>query len=187
MLNEARIAGDHIRNGRVILYPTDTIWGIGCDATDTNAVQRIYEIKQRSDRKSMLVLMGGISMLSNYLDQIPEKALEILNSSSKPTTIVYPGARNLAKNLVADDNSIGVRITLDPFCMQLIEETGIPIVSTSANLTGDSAPLLFKDIGAKIMDSVDYVVNWRQEETTASTPSTILRIDNSGEVIVLRP
>ena len=116
MVKELRIAADHLNRGHVILYPTDTIWGIGCDATNPEAVQKIYEIKERSDSKSMLVLMSEPEMLVRYLKWVPEKALEIIRSSTKPTTIIYPGAVHLASNLVAEDGSIGIRITSDPFC-----------------------------------------------------------------------
>ena len=187
MNQEVRKAGDHLDNGRTILYPTDTIWGIGCDATDENAVQRIYEIKQRSDRKSMLVLMDGISMLAKYLEQVPEKAQEIIETSRRPTTIIYPGALNLADNLVAEDGSIGVRITHDPFCRLLLNETGKPIVSTSANISGESPPRSFSEIDSRIVEAVDHVVNHRQDESASSAPSTIIRIDEKGDITVLRP
>ena len=136
MIDEVRKAGITILEGGIILYPTDTIWGIGCDATNPDAVQKVYQLKQRSDHKSMLVLMNGISMLSRYLDRIPESAKEIIASAVKPTTIIYPGAKNFAPNLLAEDGSIGIRITSDPFCQQLIELTDKPIVSTSANISG---------------------------------------------------
>jgi len=187
MLEEVRKAKECILSGGVLLYPTDTIWGIGCDATHPDAVQKVYAIKQRSDQKSMLVLMNGISMLSKYLDQIPDKAVEIINAAKKPTTIIYPGATNLAKNLVAEDGSVGVRITRDPFCRKLLEELGKPIVSTSANLSGDPAPSTYKAIDARICEGVDLVVDWRRDEDTLPAPSTILRIDNKGEILVIRP
>ena len=187
MVEEVRKAGDHIKNGRIILYPTDTIWGIGCDATDPRAVQKVYNIKQRSDRKSMLVLMDGPIMLSRYLDKIPDQALKILNSTDNPTTIIYPDAKNLAENLIAEDGSIGIRITSDPFCRQLIERTGKPIVSTSANISGKPSPSLFSEIEPQLLKFIDYVVNWRQEETSPTNPSTILKLDEHGEITVIRP
>jgi L-threonylcarbamoyladenylate synthase len=187
MDKEARTSADYLKDGRVILYPTDTIWGIGCDATNGNAVQRIYEIKERSDRKSMLVLMDGISMLSGYLESIPDQALDIIRSTDKPTTIIYPGARNLANNLVAADGSIGVRITRDPFCKLLLKMTGKPLVSTSANISGNPSPPSFADIETRILEEVDYVADWRRDEIPITSPSTILRIDNNGEISGLRP
>jgi len=187
MIDEACKAGKFISNGRVILYPTDTIWGIGCDATNPDAVQKIYEIKHRSDRKTMLVLMDGPIMLSRYLDIVPEAALEIIDSAAKPTTIIYPGARNLAQNLVAEDGSVGIRITSDPFCRYLIQGAGKPIVSTSANISGKPSPSLFSEIEPQILKLIDYVVNWRQEEASPTNPSTIIKLDEHGKVTVIRP
>jgi L-threonylcarbamoyladenylate synthase len=183
VLETARI----IREGGIILYPTDTIWGIGCDATNFHAVQRIYQIKQRSDQKSMLVLMNERSMLQQYLVEIPATAMPFIQSPKKPTTIIYPGARNLAANLMAPDGSIGIRITRDPFCKKLITLTGTPLVSTSANVSGNPSPLTFSDIDPRIHEKVDYVVNWRQDERVPSAPSTILKIKRDGKVVVLRP
>ena len=174
-------------SGGIILYPTDTIWGIGCDATNMDAVQRIYNIKQRDDHKSMLVLANGISMLKHCLKEIPAHALELIARAEKPTTIIYPGARNLASNLVADDGSVGIRITSDPFCQKLIEFTGLPIVSTSANLSGDPSPSLFSEISARIFQQVDHVVNRRQNETEASSPSAIIKLEMDGRISILRP
>jgi L-threonylcarbamoyladenylate synthase len=187
MIEEAIEAGEHLKKGKVILYPTDTIWGIGCDATNPEAVQRIYRIKKRPDQKSMLLLMDGIMMLNQYIESVPEQAIKLLESSTRPTTIIYQGARNLAPNLVADDGSIGIRITSDPFCRELLKLTRFPIVSTSANLSGLQAPSSFGEIDDLIKREVDYVVNWRQEETGPAAASTILRIDNQGEIKVLRP
>ncbi len=184
---EARKAADVVSSGGIILYPTDTIWGIGCDATNPTAVQRIYEIKQRSDSKSMLVLMTGIEMLGLYLKTVPEKALEIIRSAKKPSTIIYPDAKNLAPNLVAADGSIGIRITSDEFCRRLIKITGIPIVSTSANVSGNPAPGTFKTIDPEIRQKVDHVVQWRQDETETSAPSAIIMLDDQGRSTIIRP
>lgn len=179
-------AQTYIESGGVILYPTDTIWGLGCDATNQSAVDRIYRIKQRSDNKSMLVLMNGFKMLEHYLVQVPKKTQEILDSVRKPTTIIFPGARNLAENLLAEDGSLGIRISSDPFCSQLIKLTGLPIVSTSANISGEPFPSLFSDIHSVITKQVDYVVNWRQEEQSPAAPSAILKLSLEGDITVLR-
>lgn len=179
-------AQTYIESGGVILYPTDTIWGLGCDATNPSAVDRIYRIKQRSDNKSMLVLMNGFKMLEHYLVQVPKKTQEILDSVRKPTTIIFPGARNLAENLLAEDGSLGIRISSDPFCSQLIKLTGLPIVSTSANISGDPSPSRFRDIESVITKQVDYVVNWRQEEQDPAVPSAILKLSLQGDITVLR-
>jgi L-threonylcarbamoyladenylate synthase len=184
---EAKKAAEIVRSGGIILYPTDTIWGIGCDASSANAVQRIYEIKQRSDSKSMLVLADGLEMLSTYLEQVPEEALEIIRTAIKPTTIIYPGAIRLAPNLLAEDGSVGIRISSDEFCQKLIKETGFPIVSTSANISGNPAPVFFGAIESEIRQKVDYVVNWRQDENTPSAPSAIIKLDENGRSTVLRP
>jgi L-threonylcarbamoyladenylate synthase len=175
-----------IHKGGIVLYPTDTIWGIGCAATNFPAVQRIYQIKQRPDQKSMLVLTNGLSMLQEYLDEIPAAAIQIIQSVKRPTTIIYPGARNLASNLLAPDGSIGIRITSDPFCKKLITLTGTPLVSTSANVSGDESPSTFREITSYIKEQVDYVVNWRQEEQSPAVPSTVLKLDHRGVVTVLR-
>ncbi len=185
--SEVTRAEEIISSGGIILYPTDTIWGIGCDATNSNAVQRIYEIKQRSDSKSMLVLVSGLEMLSAYLESIPEKALEIIASATLPTTIIYPGACNLAPNLLAEDGSVGIRITSDPFCIKLTALFGLPIVSTSANISGRPSPGFFGEIDPVIRKQVDYVVRLRQDEVTPASASTILKLDKKGIITVIRP
>jgi L-threonylcarbamoyladenylate synthase len=186
MDNEVRKAGAILKSGGTILYPTDTIWGIGCDATRQESVQNIYHIKQRADSKSMLVLVSGIAMLEEYIDRIPAQALEVIEKAEKPSTIIYPGARKLASNLMAADGSIGIRITSDPFCKKLIEFTGMPIVSTSANVSGEQAPSSFQKIKASIRQQIDYVVNWRQDETAASSPSAIIKLEEDGSITILR-
>jgi len=181
-----RAAARIIRQGGVILYPTDTIWGIGCDATNFEAVQRVYNIKKRPDRKSMLVLMNEPAMLYLYLEHVPEKALELIRKAEKPTTIIYPGAKNVARNLPARDGSIGIRITDDPFCKKLIESAGTPIVSTSANISGDPSPRNFKEIAMEIRNMVDHVVNWRRQEKTTAIPSIVIKIDIKGGMEIIR-
>jgi len=186
MVREAHEAAAYLTRGQIILYPTDTIWGLGCDATDQDAVERLYRLKERSDAKSMLVLISGLEMLGRFVRQIPPKALEIMKDASRPTTIIYHVATGLAPNLLAPDRSVGIRITSDPFCLKLIEITGIPIVSTSANISGQEAPRIFREIDPLVRQRADHVVNWRQEETTLAMPSSILRVDLDGRVTVLR-
>ena len=183
---EVKKAGAILKSGGIILYPTDTIWGIGCDASRQESVQNIYQIKQRADSKSMLVLVNGITMLEEYIDSLPLQAIEIIEKAEKPTTIIYPGARNLANNLLAPDGSIGIRITSDPFCRRLIDFIGFPIVSTSANISGESSPLSFQKIKSPIHQQVDHVVNWRQDETVASSPSAIIKLEEDGTITTLR-
>jgi L-threonylcarbamoyladenylate synthase len=187
MDNDLTRAAGRLKMGGVILYPTDTIWGIGCDATHAGAVSRIYEIKKRSDSKSMLVLMDGIRMLEDYLRTVPERTEEILSSLTRPTTIIYPGAINLAPNLLAEDCSIGIRVTSDPFCRRLIEMAGVPLVSTSANSSGHPPPGLFHEIEPEILEAVDYVVAYRQDDNSTSAPSSIIRISEQGDIRVIRP
>lgn len=184
---EVHKAAAILQSGGTILYPTDTIWGIGCDAGRTECVQDIYRIKQRADFKSMLVLVDGIPMLENYLEAIPYQALQILDKASKPTTIIYPGARNLAPNLLAPDGSIGIRITSDPFCIELIRHTNFPIVSTSANISGEPSPACFHEISRTIREQVDHVVRWRQNETSPSAPSSIIKLEKDGTYTTIRP
>jgi L-threonylcarbamoyladenylate synthase len=185
--SEVQKASEFVLSGGIILYPTDTIWGIGCDATNQEAVHKIYDIKQRDDSKSMLVLVSGVLMLEEYLSQIPVQALDLIGKAKKPTTIIYPNAQKLAPNLLAKDGSVGIRITSDPFCQKLIEITGKPIVSTSANRSGLQSPSVFRDINIQIRQQVDYIVDWRQDETRPSEPSAIIKLDASGESTILRP
>ena len=185
--HEVNKAGRVLKSGGIILYPTDTIWGIGCDAEREESVQNIYRIKQRADFKSMLVLVDGIPMLERYVESIPVQALEILETASKPTTLIYPGARNLAKNLFAPDGSIGIRITSDSFCRKLIQYTGFPLVSTSANISGEPSPHTFVQITSSVRLQVDHVVNWRQKETNPSHPSAIIKLERDGSITTIRP
>jgi L-threonylcarbamoyladenylate synthase len=178
-------AAQVLRKGGVILYPTDTIWGLGCDATNENAVKKIFEIKQRADEKSMLVLLDSSSKLNSYAD-IPEIALDLIEVSDKPLTIVYPGAVNIAGNLIAEDGSIGIRITQDEFCIKLIRALGKPIVSTSANISSRPSPAVFAKIEKEIIQAVDYVVKYRQNDNKPGKPSGIIKLGPNGEVKVIR-
>lgn len=175
-----------LKEGGVILYPTDTIWGIGCDATNPDAVQRIYNIKKRDDKRSMLVLLDQEMRLPSYISIVPEIAFELLDAAVSPLTIIYPGAKNLSKNLIGEDGSIGIRITSDPFCRELISKFRKPIVSTSANQSGDPSPANFNAISDNIISQVDYVVAWRQEEKKPASPSSIIKIDQGGRITVIR-
>ena len=186
MIEQVHKARKTILEGGTILYPTDTIWGVGCLASDPDAVERIFQIKERPDKKSMLVLVDGIDMLNQYVVHVPDLAKKIIHSSHKPTTIIYPGARNFADNLIGEDGTIGIRITADPFCCQLIKSIGKPIVSTSANISGQPSPGSFKDISPDIRNKVDYIVQWRQKDTTASIPSSIIKIDAQDQMTIIR-
>ena len=186
MQEEIKKAIDVLYKGGVILYPTDTIWGIGCDATNEDAVKKIYEIKKRSDTKSMLVLLDDVTRIPAYINVMPEIAWDLIDVADKPLTIIYPNAKNLAKNLVADDKSIGIRIANDDFCNQLIRKFRKPIVSTSANISGDKNPANFSEINENIKNSVDYIVNHRQNDITKSQSSQIIKLGVGGEIEVIR-
>jgi L-threonylcarbamoyladenylate synthase len=175
-----------LRDGGIVLYPTDTIWGLGCDATNPEAVRRIFKIKQREDARSMLVLMENPNMLNAYVKEIPEVAWQLIEVTDKPLTIVYPGAKNLAHNLIAEDGSIGIRITTETFTEHLIQQFRRPIVSTSANLSGKPSPQNFAEIGIEIVSAVDYVVKYRQEETAKAVASSIIKLGTGGEIQIIR-
>jgi L-threonylcarbamoyladenylate synthase len=186
MVNDINVAIDILRQGGLILYPTDTIWGIGCDAINEGAVNKIYELKRRADTKLMLVLVDNISRLEQYIQEIPEVAYELLEVADKPLTIIYPDAKNLASNLVAADGSIGIRLVKDRFCQELIKRFKRPIVSTSANLSGEKSPGVFSEIPEEIKSGVDYIVKWKQHENTPTQPSSIIKLGIGGEVKIIR-
>lgn len=175
-----------LKSGGVILYPTDTIWGIGCDATNEAAIDRIYQLKRRTDTKSMLVLVDTLTRIEQYVQEIPEIAFQLLEVADKPMTIIYPGARNLAKNLIGQDGSIGIRLVKDEFCVRLLSRIKRPLVSTSANLSGQSSPLTYKDIVDEIKSGVDYVVKWRQNDHRSARPSSIVKVYVNGVIEILR-
>lgn len=173
-------------DGGTILYPTDTIWGIGCDATNEKAVKKVYNIKNRIDTKSMLILIDKFSRIKDYVIQIPKIISGILESENKPLTIIYPGAKNLAANLINVDGSIGIRIVNDEFCNKLISKFKKPIVSTSANISGNPAPKNFCEILPDITKKIDYVVKWRQDDNNQYDPSKIIKVNENGKVEVIR-
>jgi len=175
-----------LREGGVILYPTDTIWGLGCDATNESAIQKILDIKKSSEKKSMLVLLNNINFINSYVEHPPEVALDIAELSEKPTTVIYPNAKNLAKNLIAEDGSIGIRITKEEFTDKLLQKYRKPIVSTSANVSGENFPVNFSEITNYIKVSVDYIVKFNQEKKMTSVPSSIIKIGESGQIMIIR-
>lgn len=174
-----------LRNGKTILYPTDTIWGLGCDATNEEAVAKIYKIKQREESKSLIILVDSLEMLHAHVAEPHVKVLEILKKTTRPTTIIYNNPSGLAQNVIAKDNTVAIRIVQNTFCQQLIKKFGKPIVSTSANISGESTPKSFKEINSKIIEAVDYVVNLRQDEVSTQS-SRILKILENGTIEVLR-
>ncbi len=182
---EVHNAYEVIKNGGIILYPTDTVWGIGCDATNEEAVKKIYALKQREETKSMIVLLNGERMMYNVFKDIPEVAWQILDLSERPTTLILDKPRNVAKNIIAEDNTLGVRIVTEPFCFKLMERMKKPLVSTSANISGIFTPKTFKEISPEIIKGVDYVVNL-QHDKVCKNPSTIIKLGLDSQVKVIR-
>lgn len=175
-----------LKRGGVILYPTDTVWGIGCDATRNRSVDRIYKIKRRPESKSLIVLLERFDKIANYVKEVPEIARSLNESINTPLTIIYPKATNLARNLIASDGSIAIRIVKDEFCRQLIEQLGRPFVSTSANITGEATPLLFSKISPEITEAVDYIVDLHRNRINQLKPSTIIRLNEAGSYEIVR-
>jgi len=175
-----------LQNGGLILYPTDTIWGIGCDATNAAAVAKIYALKKRPDEKSMIVLLGAEKELLKYITQPHPEIFDYLKTVSKPTTVIYEGAINLADNLINKDGTIAIRIVNDDFCRQLVKRFRKPIVSTSANLSGLPAPQTFSAISDVIKNGVDYIVQHRQQDNTTALPSAIIKRNADGTMHIIR-
>lgn len=186
MNEDLKKACDVLRKGGLILYPTDTIWGIGCDATNEEAVQRIYTLKQRADNKAMLLLLGNEARLESYVQEVPEIAWSLIEVADRPLTLIYPGARNLAPNLIAEDGSVGIRITREEFSRRLCEQFRRPVVSTSANISGQPAPHTFQEIAEEIKQGVDYIVQYRQDDLTAAQPSSIIKLGAGGLFQIIR-
>lgn len=172
--------------GGVILYPTDTIWGIGCDATNDESVKKIYQIKKREDSKSLIVLVNNIHMLLQYIEEIPEIAYDLIEVTNKPLTIIYPKAKNLSKFVVNEDGSIAIRIVNSEFCQQLISKFRKPIVSTSANISGKTSPSNFSQIDENVIKRVDYVVKFKQNDNKKSVPSSIIKLNLKGQFVIIR-
>ncbi len=185
MKKEIKKTLDILKKGGVIIYPTDTLWGIGCDATDEEAVDKIYKIKQRSDSKSMIILVSNREMLNNYIKKVPAKVGCVLDGAIKPTTVIYNDPKGLAPHVISPDKTVGIRIVEDEFCKLLIDKLGKPIVSTSANYSGKPAPKSFKDIDQSLLEKVDYVVNLHRNKIGGSA-SRIVKFDKKGGFKFLR-
>lgn len=185
MREEVKKCIEVLRKGGTILYPTDTIWGIGCDATNTQAVEKIFDIKNRPSSKSMIILVAEPIQVSFYAEA-PAVALDLVEYAERPLTIIYPGAKGIAKQLIAEDGTIAIRVVRDEFCRQLINAMRKPLVSTSANISGEPAPANFAEISGAIKSGVDYVVNLRQNETQKSVPSRIMKICKDGTIEIIR-
>ena len=192
-----------LRAGGVIVYPTDTVWGIGCDATNEEAVSRVYALKRRADSKSMLVLLDAPGKLQGYVEEVPEMAWELLECTSplqlplqggrentesiRPLTIIYPRGKNLAKSLLAEDGSVGIRITQEPFSKALCERLRRPIVSTSANISGEPAAKTFRQISEEVLEQADYVCLYRRDDEEEKAPSSIIKVGLHNEIEIIRP
>ena len=185
MNEEINKAIEVLKRGGIILYPTDTVWGIGCDARNAEAVQKIYDLKKRDDSKALICLVNNYSMLEKHVDNVPKMAYTILDIADKPTTVIYDAPANVAENLIANDNTLAIRIVDHDFCKKMIRYLGRPIVSTSANLSGKTAPKSFKKIDEAIINGVDYVVNLHRDRN-GGNPSTIIKLSNSGGVKIIR-
>lgn len=175
-----------LKRGEVILYPTDTVWGLGCDACNAEAVAKIFQIKRRDDTRQMLVLASGFPMLERYVEQVPEIAYDLIEVADKPLTIIYDKAKGLAASLSGDDGSIGIRITRERYSSELCKRLGRPIVSTSANISGQPAPAVFSQISPEIIEAADYAAFYRRDDTSVTPPSGIIKLSNSGVFKIIR-
>jgi L-threonylcarbamoyladenylate synthase len=186
MNEDIKKAFDILVGGGLILYPTDTIWGIGCDATNEDAVRRVYELKKRTDSKALITLLDSPAKLNYYIEDVPDVAWDLIELADKPLTIIYDNARNVASNLIAEDGSLAIRITKETFSQGLCNRFRKALVSTSANISGEPAPANFSEIGDEIKNGVDYIVQYRQEDTTKAKASGIIKLGKSGEIKIIR-
>ena len=175
-----------LTDGGVILYPTDTIWGLGCDATRSDPVERIFRIKGRNETKGLIILVNSYAMLERYVGEVPGMASQIIEVSDRPMTIVYPRGKNLAPGVCAEDGSVAVRICTDAFCYELITRFRRPVISTSANFSDEPAPLAFSQISREIISKVDYVVRYRQNDPEKGSPSSIIKFESDGSFKIIR-
>jgi L-threonylcarbamoyladenylate synthase len=175
-----------VQEGGIILYPTDTIWGIGCDATNTEAIKKLYKLKQRDETKSMIILLDSDNKLESYISEVPSIAYDLIEFAENPLTLIMPGAKNISPALISSDGSVGVRIVRHPFCQQIIQRLRKPLVSTSANISGQPSPQYFGQIDQEIIDGVDYIVDLEQHDTELKKPSTIMRLQPDGRFEFIR-
>ena len=186
MMDEIKKACEVMQQGGLILYPTDTVWGIGCDATNEEAVRKVYALKQREDTKAMLVLVDNAVKIDFYVKEVPPVAWDLLEVATNPLTIIYSGARNLAPNLLAEDGSVGIRVTEEEFSKQLCFRFRRAIVSTSANISGEPSPRNFAEISEEVKNAVDYIVKYRQNDKQKRKPSSIIKLGPTGEIQIIR-
>ena len=186
MIDEIQQAKNVLIEGGLILYPTDTVWGIGCDASNPEAVKKVYDLKNRADTKALITLVASEVMLERTVIDIPEIAWDLIDAAEKPLTIIYQEVKGIAHNAIAEDGSCAIRLPKDNFCQQLVQRLGKPLISTSANTSGTPTPQSFNDIEPSILSGVDYVVNLRQQEECKNTPSSIILLKNNGEIKIIR-
>jgi L-threonylcarbamoyladenylate synthase len=184
--DEVKKAVEVMKSGGVILYPTDTIWGIGCDATNAEAVKRVYEIKRRADSKALICLVDSEARLSRYVRNVPDVAWDMIELATSPLTMVFDGASGLAPNLLAEDGSVGLRVTREEFSNQLCFRFQKPVVSTSANVSGEPSPATFDEISDEIKSAVDYIVNYSRQSKEKHKPSSVVKMKSNGEFVILR-
>lgn len=185
--DDLRHAIDTLRRGGIIIYPTDTIWGIGCDATNPEAVSRVYALKQREDSKALITLVSDIAMLERYVDTVPDVAYQLLDAADSPLTVIYDRGVRLAPNLLASDGSVGIRIPSDDYASRLCRMLRRPIVSTSANISGHPAPASFSEIDPILLQAADYVAHHRRNDPTPHRASSIIKLSSNGQIHIIRP
>ena len=175
-----------LQSGGLILYPTDTVWGLGCDATNSVAIEKIYALKGRISSKALITLVGSEIMLERTVVDMPSIAWDLIEAATNPLTIIYDKVNGISKTAIAEDGTCGIRLTSDPFCKQLIQRFGKPIISTSANQSGQPTPMTFSEIDQHILKGVDFVVNFRQNENNKKTASNIIKLQNNGAIKIIR-
>lgn len=187
MLEEIDKAASIVKRGGIILYPTDTVWGVGCDASNPEAVKKVFDLKRRADHKAMIVLVGSVDDIYSYVETVPEIARDLIEFSERPLTIVYDHGTRLAPALLGEDGSVGIRVTREAFSAGLCRRLHRPLVSTSANVSGEPTPAFFPEISETILSGVDYVVDYRRDDLRRNSPSTVMRLSAGGEFKILRP
>ena len=185
--NEIEKTVAYLKKGKVVLYPTETVWGIGCDAANGKAINKVYRIKQRSESKSMIVLLHDRKELGKYVKEVPSVAFDIMDKATSPVTIIYAGGKDILKHVRADDGTVAIRIIEDDFCSQVIEKLGHPLVSTSANFSGEPTPATFRQIDDGIKENVDYVVGIYHARLNSVKPSTLIKLNKNGTFKIMRP
>lgn len=183
---DIRKAVDCMRSGGVILYPTDTVWGLGCDATNEEAVKKIFQMKRRADSKSMLILVDSVRMLERVVDELPDVAEQLIEAVVEPLTVIYDGATGIAPSLIAEDGSVGVRITGEEYSRSICKLLGRPVVSTSANFSGERTPSIFPEISEEIKEKADYIADYRRDDREKRKPSRIIKLGKGGEIKIIR-